>query len=323
MATQNSSVKNEKYQLGVFYTKIYRVIPKNCVLIIRSKFSGSKVECRPEGHAWVAPWKEAKLISVAEKTIDYPKIEFDDSEGQSVFVDYAITVKIIDSIKYEYAHQDPEQALKILLTSLIRVLMRKSSWEEMAGHQFELNRGGINTDIPVPEFDDELKYIRKRLDIFKNEYGLAVVSLVSKDIQQSPEMQKAYDEKKRKDKEGEALVAQAKRNKEKAEIDAEIRRTEADAKAYQQQKEALVNAQRLKLSIQAIKQGLDGLPIEQVSRIVSDLAHTYLLTNGKNPNTNIFASASNADIFKAAAVNSLPKNEVTEAKGEAPKQKKK
>lgn len=311
--TNNEQTVQEKYPIGVFYTKIYRVIPKNCVLLVRSKFSGQNVEIRKGGWTIVAPWKEAKLVSLAEKTIDYPKMEFDDLEGQSIFIDYAITVRIVNPIKYEYAHQNIDEALKIMISSAVRVLVKKAEFEEMAGRDFSINQGETNTNIKNDDFSRKLQAMAQQFLTFEQKYGLKIVSFESKDIQQSPELQKVYDERIRRRKEGEAKQEEAKKQQEVARIDAETRKIKAlaDADAYKIEHQAKneVLANKRELELKAIQSGLTGLSEAQRMEVIK----AYVLANGDNPHTSVFASVNNRDMLKTAVVNSMPE---TDGKGQ-------
>ena len=102
----NTSVNKLNNPYNTYITKIYRTIPKNCSLIIRNKFNGERVRVKKGGFALIAPWCESKLVSLAIRNIDYPEEHFDDARGQQIVVDIALSVRVVDPIKYEYAHQE-------------------------------------------------------------------------------------------------------------------------------------------------------------------------------------------------------------------------
>ena len=250
--------KDREEEFNIYITKIYRVIPKNCALIVRNKFNGQRVKVKTGGFAFVAPWSEAKLVSLAIRNIDYEKLEFDEKEGQQVKVDLALSVRVVDPIKYEYAHQNIEQELKVRIYSAVRVLIKKASFEELSKKHFELPKNDISMSPQfrrvggnyyyrdslwkdnegkwhgdeISDFDIELFSIRRELNDFAEEFGLEVVSLRNKEVQQSEEMQKVYDELVRKRREGQASLEAAELDRQKAKKDAERIKIEQDAYNY-------------------------------------------------------------------------------------------
>ena len=310
----------ENKDFTVYITKLYRTIPKNCALIVRNKFNGSKVECKMGGFALIAPWKESKLVSLAIQNINYEKASFDDKEGQQLTVDLALSIKVVDPIKYEYVHKNPEEELKILLYSLVRVLIKKSSYEELSKKHFELpnsnieddpnilytnggyiykssirqNSNGNSVGTVVSDFDLELYDIRKQLNLFASKYGLAVVSLRNQEVQQSEEMQKAYDEKIEQERKGMAAQEAARQRQAKVQIETKTRKMEAENQA-----------EVLKIKLKAILEATKGMPIEAQERIIN----TYLIN--EKGSTPIFFS-DNSMTAKTGAVAGVTSNIVSD-----------
>lgn len=276
-----------------YITKIYRTIPKNCALITRNKFNGERVKVKNGGFAFVAPWCESKLVSLAVKNIDYEKLEFDEQEGQQITVDLALSVRVVDPIKYEYAHQNIEQELKVRIYSAVRVLMRKATWEELSQRHFELPKINIQMDPRfkyaggkyyyrdtlykddhgkwhgdiISDFDLELFKIREELNEFAEEYGLEVVSFRNKEVQQSEEMQKAYDRIAKAKREGEARKTEAEFARKVAEKEAETMKIRQEA--YNSQFVSLMENLKNK-----------GYSTPDAIRV----AQTLMITNGNNGN---------------------------------------
>lgn len=302
MAENNVDNKNDR-EYKTYITKIYRVIPKNCALIIRNKFNGKRVKVKTGGFAFVAPWSEAKLVLLAIRNIDYEKFEVDTADDLQVLVDLAISVRVVDPIKYEYAHQNIEQELKVRIYSAIRVLIRKAKFEELSQKHFELPRNDINMDPrfiqaggkiyykdsvykdekgiwrgqEISGFDQELFNIRRELNEFAEEFGLEVVSLRNKEVQQSEEMQKAYDELVRMRREGQAKLEAAELAKQRAQIDAERIRIEEDANNYRYAN--FVNSLRA-----------SGLSDEEIQQHL----HAYIIANGQSGIASETASTASA-----------------------------
>lgn len=299
-----------------YITKIYRTIPKNCALIMRNKFNGERVKVKYGGFALVAPWCESKLVSLAVRNIDYEKLEFDEKEGQQITVDLALSVRVVDPIKYEYAHQNIEQELKVRIYSAVRVLMRKATWDELSQRHFELPKHNINMDSryryaggkyyysdsvykddkgkwhgdKISDFDFELYKIRDELDEFANEYGLEVVSLRNKEVQQSEEMQKAYDRITKARREGEA-------KKTEAEYAKEVAKKEAQAMRIRQ---AAYNSQFVSLMEDLKKSGYSS---EDAIR----MAQTLMITNGNNGNN---IAGATAQTMAGVAAGTVAANEI-------------
>lgn len=248
--------ENEKYvesninSYEVYTTKLYRTIPKNSVLIVRNKFNGKDVEVKEGGFAIIAPWKESKFVSLAVRNFDYPQQKFEDSLGQDVLIDLSVSVKIVDPIKYEYNNENIEQELEQLISSSVRILINKSQYEQLKSKRFnvseymykgnkyyknvhtDINGNSLGIVIPFPtDFEKELCEMRNKLDEFADKYGLAVVDLYNKEVQQTEDIQTAFNKKILAEKEAEAKLIEKKAEQERAKIDAEIKTINAKAEA--------------------------------------------------------------------------------------------
>lgn len=314
MAENNVDNKDDR-EYTIYITKIYRVIPKNCALIIRNKFNGQNVRVKKDGFALVAPWCEAKLVSLAIKNIDYEELQFDEKEGQQIKVDLALSVRVVDPIKYEYAHQNIEQELKVRIYSAVRVLIKKATYEELSKKHFELPRNDIKMDPrfiqgggkiyykdsvykdeegkwrgqEISEFDQELYNIRRELNEFAEEFGLEVVSLRNKEVQQSDEMQKAYDEQVRRRREMQAKLEEAEIENKKVNIEVEMSKKRQDAYTDQ----FISMYERAKAS---------GMSDEDIMKLL----HTYIVANGKGNNI----AGATASTMAGVAAGQVAANEI-------------
>lgn len=297
----------DKRLYEIYTTKIYAVIPKNSVLIDRSKFNGKNVKVKGEGFALLSPFHESKLVSLAIRNFDYPKQMFEDINGQDVIVDLAVTVKVIDAIKFEYVNTSVEAELKQLLESIMRSLIKKHTYEDLTTNRFELpeyNERFTPSSIPNPSnIDEELINARVRLDDFAARNGLAIVNLYNKSIQQTVAVQEAYNKKVIAEREAQALKIQKEAELERAKIDAEIVKTKADA-------EAKLVAMRYR----ALKNTIKDLPLEKQAEILKIFS---LDSNGK---TNVFMSVDGNDSIRTgmatgAAINTVNQNNQSEERG--------
>lgn len=247
---------------NTYITKIYRTIPKESALIIRNKFNGQDVKVKTSGFALITPWKESKLVSLAVRNFDYPKDKFEDMYGQDVIVDLSVTVKVTDPIKYEYSNQSIEQELSQLISSSMRVLINKNNFTNLKSKRFNIsnyNCSGDNyyknvhidkdgkligtkilasnydltkeEDRTELEFTKELCEFRRRLDNFAFRYGLSVVDLYNKEVQQTEDIQHAYNKQIIAKKEAEAKMIEKQAELERARVDAEIMEINSKAKA--------------------------------------------------------------------------------------------
>lgn len=285
----NNNMRNNQFK--VYITKLYRTIPKNCALIIRNKFNGERVRVKNGGFALIAPWCESKLVSLAIWNIDYEEMKFDESQGQQITVDLALSVRIVDPIKYEYAHQNIDQELKTKIYSMMRVLIRKSTFENLSEKHFELPKSNdpkytqangayyyrnsaqidADGDWSATRVDDEFELglleMRRQLDEFAEEYGLEIVSLRNKQVQQSEEMQKAYDERVKRRREMQAKLEEAKIENEKVDTEVQITKKRQDA----------FNDQFFSMYRRAQEEGMS-------KEEIMELLHTYIVANGNGNN---------------------------------------
>lgn len=171
--------------------------------------------------------------------------------------------------------------------------MRKATWEELSQRHFELPKNNIKMDPrfkygggnyyyrdtvykddngkwhgdKISDFELELFKIREELDEFADEYGLEVVSLRNKEVQQSEEMQKAYDRITKAKREGEARKTEAEYAKDVALKEAETMKIRQEA----------YNSQFISL-MKNLKES--GYSTEDAIR----MAQTLMITNGNNGN---------------------------------------
>ena len=290
--------KNNEYE--IYTTKLFRVIPKNCALVVRSKFNGANVKAiinddsiggrsvKKAGFTFISPFKESRLVSLAIRNFDYPKQLFEDKDGQDIIVDLAVTVKVIDPIKYLYINTNVEAELKQLIESMMRSLVKKYRYEQLSGSRFTLpdsNTPANNANLPA--INEELTKARKELDNFGFKYGLRVVSLYNKSIQQTARVQEAYNKKIIAEREAEAAEIEKQGERRRAEIEAEIIKTKAEAEAEAEKK-------KLESRYEALISAIKDLPREKQAEILK------IFSLGGN--ANVFMSVGGDDAVKTGVV---------------------
>ena len=293
MNKEKESSKGTVDNYAVYTTRLFKVIPKNSALIVRNRFNGKNVKIKDEGFTFLSPFSESKLISLAIRNFDYPKALYEDSNGQDIIFDIAITVKVIKPMEYEFLNTNVEAELKQLLESILRSIIRKYTYEELSKCEFELpeyKEGVVPLYIDDPiTIEEEFKNARFRLDKFAQKYGLAVINLYGKSIQQTPEIQEAYNKKIIAEREAQASIVAKEAELTRAKIDAEILKTRAEA-------EALAEQQKVAARYRAILEAIKDLPPEKQAEIVKVFS---LESKGK---ANVFMSVDGDESAKSGLV---------------------
>lgn len=287
------SANNTIAEYNVYVTRLFRIIPKNCVIITKNRFNGSKVsviEPKKRGFHFFLPWTKSKLVSLAVRNFDYPETHFEDSQGIEVVVDLVVTVRISDPIKYEYNNTNVEGELKQLIESQTRILISKCPFEKLKSSSFNVSNYRMNRytgacyrsnsfdsvtgekswepiDLLTEENADFIKAMCEFGEIlsdFSSRYGLEVVDLYNKKVQQTREMQEEYDKKVKAQKEAERIVIEAEGRKEAA---------KRDAAAVQALNEAEID----KIAKMAEKLKDAGMSEDGIAKFLRD----YVIANGK------------------------------------------
>lgn len=330
---------NEKSNVSLYenyFTKLYVTIPKNCALIVRNKFNGKRVNIKEGGFAILLPFQEAKLVSLAVKNFDLPKQTFEDVKGQDIVVDIAVTIKIVDPIKYEYENKDVHVQLKQMLSSIMRTFISKFDYEFLKYNRFTLPKSGSivrqmsngeelylnpytneygelvgkKSSINFSSSDTELERKQKvfqqclvdariELDQFAKKYGLAIEDLYSNEIQQTAAMQEAYNKKIIAEQEREAELIKKQTQLESAEKDAQIERVKAQASADAKKYELEVLFNILKDS---------NLSSEQINNIIQ--AYMY----SKNEKANVFVDSNSNNPTQAGIVAAVTSENISSQK---------
>lgn len=253
-----------------FFNWIRKFLPSikkfgpNTALVIENKYTGSssrkvKVFYNKQGQSgrgwrFIIPFlHETDIISIAEETIDYPTMTFNDRVGQKLTVDFTAKVKVEDARKYKYEHKNVKEQLESDLKSIVLPLIKRFDYEELSNFYFELppsgtklsdiaykvkdskgnvkylykdsveldSAGRIKKCVELLAFEVELIKVREHFDRFEQQYGLKVINISNKEVNPSEEMQKSFDQLEKIKRQASAAKEQAKAKKEVAEINKE------------------------------------------------------------------------------------------------------
>ena len=202
METNNEEkvVKTEGYTY-----KLISVVPLKHALIRKNIFTGS-VDWVGQGLHF-NPISTNKLVNLADRTIDYASKAYKVKEGFDVTVDPAVTFRVTDPVKFEFASEDPVAVLKIKLESLLRKLCAKYSYDQLVQIAIKLNS---------PEFAD----IKAELKPLEDKYGLSVSDLILKSVEQSQALKDDYEKSAAQARENERKISQAEADAKVAEAKA-------------------------------------------------------------------------------------------------------
>lgn len=209
-----------KEDYGFFKVKIFRSVPENTVLLCKNRITGRYYSLN-NGFKIVAPWVESKFVSLAAKTIDYPKEVYKASDGIEVTVDLAVTIKIVDAIKYEKESQTPLTQLGIVLKDLMRSFVAQKETDDL-----------YMTEVRTNNIDPN-----KQLEEFEEKYGIKVDSLNIKNIELPRSIVDDYEKKKEAEKKREIAKIEAEEQEIRANANALVAKIEGEAKASVKAKE--------------------------------------------------------------------------------------
>ena len=263
----NSELYNE-YKIRVF-----RMVPKNAKLICQNIFTGA-LSVKENGFRFILPWRRSKLVNTTKTVIDYPQEKYLTREGIYVEIDPALTVRIVDPIKFEYENTDPIQELKILVKDVIRSFVESKLANELIGRNYSI----------------EEKDPGELFKSFEERTGLHISHLFFKNITLPKNLVDDYEKAKAQELENRRAIAEAESKKRQAEINAESKRISADAAAYSQ-------AVMLKETIELLKSS------NYDEKTISEVVKT-LLISGSN-NTSVIANIGNNTNNQEAAASML------------------
>ena len=213
-----------------YEVKLFRMVPENAKLVCQNRITG-KVIVKNKGFHFILPWYRSKLVNITKTTIDYPKEKYLTRDGIYVEVDPAMTVRIVDPVKYEFKNVNPLQELGVLTKDVIRSFIAGKDAKELIGTNFSIEKKD-----PSRLFAD-----------FEERTGLHISHLFFKNVELPKELVDDYEKAKTQELENKRAIAEAKSKKEQAEINAQAERIKADAEAYREKV-------RLQATIEVLKE---------------------------------------------------------------------
>ena len=292
---QNNFIPQINSELYKNYkVKIFRMAPKNAKLICQNILTG-KVVVKNSGFRFILPWYRSKLVNITKTVIDYPIEKYLTREGIYVEIDPALTVRIVDPIKFEYENTNPIQELGILVKDVIRSFVEGKYTNELIGLNYSL----------------EQKDPGRLFEAFEERTGLHISHLFFKNVKLPKELVDDYEKAKAQELENKRAIAEANSKKEQARINAEAKKITADADAYRQ---AII----LKETISLLNQSAYD------EKAILEVIKTLLISDS---NANVIASlgnSSNQDASIAMLVSALGKivkNDSAEGTKDKPKTK--
>lgn len=254
-----------KEVFGTYEKKVFNKVPNKYVLMVRNVLDGD-ISIKGEGLRVAMPLiTESRLVFKGEKSIDYPNFVFETKGGFEVTIDLAVTFKIVNPEKALYEHEDVFQELYLRLRNILTPLFKQLDYEEIA--RLDLNDvsklGGI-----VP--------LKKEMDILKDKYGLEIVSLLKKSVDQDKETNEAFRKRILAEKEKEATMIKA---------DAELYRIqkEADANLYKAKAEVEVEREKKNLEVEIWDKKIGnlitalsnkGMRPEEIGKLINSMIYT-------------------------------------------------
>lgn len=209
----NEKNNNVKYDTENFKVRVFAIVPPDYALVTTNIFTGKSTTLSAGAHV-IAPWNRSIYVSITTESIDYTKREFEVKDQFNVIVDYAIEVRVSDPAKYVFATRDnnAKVMLEKRLDKIMYRLSRTSYYNELATIKLNIN------DIKDPMMNE----IKKELDEFSNLYGLEVVALNIKSVDQTKEMSEKFQEtqKRKIDNQNKIEAAQAEFEAEKKKVEA-------------------------------------------------------------------------------------------------------
>lgn len=199
-------------EYSTYIVKWFRAVPQNAKLICRNRFTG-KVTVKNSGFRFLMPWVKSKLISTADRTIDYPKEKYKSIDGIELDIDVAVVISITDPVKYELNNIDPTKELGVMTRDILRVYTAKKREDQLVGVRHTLNDLDANSAYAA----------------FEQKYGIKVKNIYFKSIEIPQSLKDDYEKNLAQQRENERAKAELNARRERAQIEAEIVKIEKKA----------------------------------------------------------------------------------------------
>lgn len=250
----------------VYKAGMFRSVPANCYLVSVNVFTGNVVNLGGQGLKFTIPvLTKTILVPNIDRTIDYPKADYLTSDHITAGVDIALSVRIVDPVKYVNKGKHQLEQLNHLTQSLLRVYIQRFKFESLSSGVCKLNEFDPNNDFRT----------------FEDEYGIKINRVILKEIKLPADLQKQYDD-----------VIEANKKKERQRIELEIKKEEARAKKEIALIEAEMYLMKFKELVTYLKeQGLLNDEITEVIKMqmMSENQNASFFVGGNGMSQNIAA----------------------------------
>lgn len=275
---KDDKIKNKFMGFKVLF--LFRSVPKKCKLLCVNVFTQKSI-VKDRGFRFIAPWYRSRLVSVANRNIDYPKMEFITSDGIMVKADIAVTLNISDVEKFEFISNNPVQEYNVTVQDLLRRFVANRTTDELYTGEFQLrdlDPRAINSDGTVG---------KSRLETFEEQYGIQTVSLQAKEFKPPESILDDNQKKVVQDKENQRLLSDAENKLKIAEIEARTLAISSEAKAKAKKVEL-----QAKIEVLKEKYNMDDEKIKEflLADTFSNGTANVIASVGNNSTANVIAA---------------------------------
>lgn len=223
-----------------YKTSFYRSVPENCYLVTVNNFTGKVVNRGGRGFKITIPvLTKSILVPNIDRVVDYPRANYLTLDHITAGIDMAVTLKIVDPVKYINEGRYQLDQLSVLVQNLLRVYVQSLDFGS-------LSRGACD----INKFDPNFQLMR-----FEDSYGIKVRNILFKEVKLPADLQKQYDD-----------VIEAKKRREKQIVDLEAKKDEAMARKEIASVDSEIYVMKYKELISYFKE--QGIPTEQIAELV-------------------------------------------------------
>lgn len=226
--------------------KMSRVVPTNAYLVCQNILTG-KVFAKNKGFRINLPWVKSKLVSKAVTNIDYSKEKYKTSEGFDIIVDTAVSVKVINPLKYVFEGENPLQELHIRTKDFLRKFIGTQDFEQLVSKNIDLKDPSVKTFVDI-------------FDSFTQEYGLKVVDIFFENIEQTDTLKESREKDELTKRENERNLKKAENEEKIAAIKANIARIEGTANNE-------ISADKKQRDMDVLTKAINNMSKEQLSQL--------------------------------------------------------
>jgi len=252
---------NEVKDYADYKTMIFKSIPENAVLLVQNKING-RVNVKKSGLSINPPWYRGKLIYTMNLIYNLGECTFKTSDGIYLKTKPLLIINIIDAKKYEIDNINPLDKLDTLSRSILKTFFACNDSNTIINNFNTLEMIDQNKLFKTLAFDT----------------GINVNNIYLGNILLPDNLKSDYQKFIRQKLENKRAEAETLNRTKIAQLQLEIEKLEAEAKAYEES-----------VRLKAITSVLNEYGI--FSYELADLIKTYMITN--NASAMLFANVGN------------------------------